>query len=155
MSSEWVVLTCVCLGWWMMERQVITTECLPILGWKQRSSLGMEDFAMQSIFPKGDACKIQMLIPTLTFVAGASNYTGTFVQTKRRAKKWNDIFLPSSLLSMACSLSYKKLKCQRKLQCSFSSKHAFSLIVKRSIMFNVVSEEDGLEDHFFHSHSGL
>lgn len=86
-----------------MERQVITIESLPIPGWKQRSSLGREDFAVQYIFPEGNACKIQMLIPTLTFVAGASNCTGTFVQTKGKAKKWNDIFLPSSLLSMACS----------------------------------------------------
>lgn len=139
----------------MMERQVITIESLPIPGWKQRSSLGREDFAVQYIFPKGNACKIQMLIPTLTFVAGASNCTGTFVQTKGKAKKWNDIFLPSSLLSMACSLSYKKFKCQGKLQCRFLSKTVFSLTVQRSTTFNVVSEEDGLADYFFHSHSGL
>lgn len=59
---------------------------------------------------------MQMLIPILTFVAGASTGSGTSAETKGKAKQRDDIFLPSSLLSTAHLLSDREFKCQEKLQ---------------------------------------
>jgi hypothetical protein len=98
-----VVLLYVCFGCWMEERQVNR-----VCGWRSKSSLGIECLVVSSIFPKGKACKMQMRVPTLTSGAGASIRTAPFLQTERKAKKWNDIFLPSSLLSLASLFSCKK-----------------------------------------------
>ena len=126
-----------CLPRLMWDGTVSKMRKSPLIsGWKQRSSLGMQDFAVWYMFAKGNACKCrcwsqfwlhdwcQPLPWHLCWDKGESQEV-----------KW---YFPSLIITQQASpacLVIKEIRCQEKLQCSFSSKNAFSLMVKRSTVF--------------------